>query len=108
MNFAPSQFNSKRLMKSTEKVQLITGSFPPMEAKELLLNLFGSEIQFYTIKNFSSEVCTGKPDRDSQEKVLKLRGTREKISNLLEEANAKNLLVEIQSSIVISCREKST
>lgn len=94
-------------MKSTEKVQLIEGNFTPAEAKELLLNLIGSKIQFHTSKNFSTEICTGQPDRKSVEKIVSLRKTRERVAELLENARSKNLTVEIESSITISWTEKT-
>lgn len=93
-------------MKGIEEVKLIEGEFDPIEAKELLLNIIGSKIQFHTTRNFSSEICLGKSDKKSVEKLISLREARQKIVDLLEEASKNDLMVDIQSSINISYRLK--
>ncbi len=89
-----------------EQVKLIEGRFASVEAKELLLNIIGSKIQFHTTKNFSTEICTGEPNENSLAKIGALRESRLKVIKLLEEAQADDLLVEIHSSISISCIPK--
>lgn len=93
-------------MKSMEKLKLIEGKFSPMDAKELLLNLIGSKIQFHTNKNFSTEICTGTPDIISLKKIISLRSTRERMIALLDEAQANDLKVEIKSTVKIYFTEK--
>lgn len=91
-----------------EKLKLIEGKFSPMDAKELLLNLIGSKIQFHTNKNFSTEICHGVPDTNSMEKIISLRSTRERMIVLLEEAQSDDLSIEIKSSVKIYFTEKGT
>lgn len=105
-NFAASNMEKELNMEKVQKVKLIDGAFTPMEAKELLLNLIGSKIQFHTNKNFSAEIRTGETDRSSLEKIISLQGTRQRINDLLGEAQGKDLIIEIQSSIIISIVEK--
>lgn len=94
-------------MKSMEELKLIEGQFSLTDARELLLNLIGSKIQFHTNKNFSTEICTGAPDIRSLEKIISLRSTRERLIALLEEAQSEDLTVEIQSTVQIYFTDKS-
>lgn len=94
-------------MKQMEDFELIEGEFSPKEAKELLLNLLGSKIQFHTNKNFSTEICTGEPEKRSLEKITALRSIRERMTALLEEAQQKNLSIEVRSSVKIYFSNKT-
>lgn len=89
------------------KIKLIDGKFSSNEAKEILLNMISSKIQFHTLKDFSSEICTGKPEIKSRERIKELRETKEDIIAILEQAEKENMVVEIQSSINISCTPKN-
>lgn len=73
-----------------------------MEAKEILLHIISSKIQFHSIKDFSSEIRTGEPEMKSQERIEELRETKKKTIALLEEAERENLIVVVQSSVSIS------
>lgn len=88
-----------------ENVRLIDGEFTPMDAKEVLLNLISSKIQFHTISDFSSGIRTGIPDKNSRERLSELRMAREKIIAYIEKAEKEGLLINIQSSITLSCTE---
>lgn len=89
-----------------EKVKLIEGEFTPTEAKEILLNMISSKIQFHTINDFSSDIRTGRPDTKSRERLAELRRAKEKITNFIKKAEKEGLLIDIQSSITLSCREE--
>ncbi len=89
-----------------EKVKLIDGEFTPLDAKEVLLNMISSKIQFHTINDFSSDIRTGSPDKKSRERLSELRSAREQIMAFLEKAEKEGLLVNIQSSITLSCAEE--
>lgn len=86
-----------------ENVKLIDGKFSPTEAKEILLNMISNKIQFHTIKDFSSEIRTGEPEMKSRERIKDLREAKKKIIALLEAAEKDNLVVEVLSSVTISC-----
>lgn len=85
-----------------DNLKLIDGEFSPMEAKEILLHIISSKIQFHSIKDFSSEIRTGEPEMKSQERIEELRETKKKTIALLEEAERENLIVVVQSSVSIS------
>lgn len=92
-----------------DNLKLIDGKFSATEAKEILLQLISSKIQFHTIKDFSSEIRTGEPEMKSRQRINELKETRNKIIALLEEAEKKNLTVGLQSSVNISfTTEKQT
>lgn len=91
-----------------DNVKLIDGKFSPMEAKEILLYMISSKIQFHTIKDFSSEIRTGEPEMRSRERIDELRETKKKIITLLAEAEKNNMIVELQSSVTISCTSGQT
>ncbi|MFD2517056.1 hypothetical protein [Salinimicrobium flavum] len=90
-----------------EELKLIEGQFSPTDAKELLLNLIGSKIQFHTNKNFSTEICTGAPDIKSLEKIFSLRSTRERLILILREAQNEDLSIEIKSTVQIYFTDKA-
>lgn len=87
-------------------LKLIDGKFNPDEAKEILLNLISSKIQFHTIKDFSSEIGIGEPDIRSRKRIAELRTIKEEILSLIEKTEKENLLLEVKSTITISCSPK--
>lgn len=89
-----------------EKVKLIQGKFSAEEAREILLNMIGSKVQFHTIKDFSSEIREGSPDFNSRERLSELRKAKDKVIALLEKAEKENMEVNIESSIQISFSSK--
>lgn len=92
-----------------ENLKLIDGKFNPIDAKEILLNMISSKIQFHTVKDFSSGIRKGEPELNSRERIEELRETKAKIISLMEKAERENLEVDIFSSITISCTaEKKT
>lgn len=85
-----------------ENLKLIDGNFSPREAKEILLSLISSKIQFHTVKDFGSEIRTGVPEFKSRDRINDLREAKQKIITLMEEADKQNMEVEIYSTITIS------
>lgn len=67
------------VMYKTETVNLINGTFAPEEAKELLLELLNSKINFHSRKNWSSQERFGKPELVSKQKMEYLAEARNKI-----------------------------
>ncbi len=55
-------------MKKNEALSLIDGKFSATDARELLMNLFLSNIQFHQMKNVSSQERFGKDDKLSVNK----------------------------------------
>ncbi|MFW5700162.1 MAG: hypothetical protein ACOCWM_00595 [Cyclobacteriaceae bacterium] len=86
-------------MKTTK---LITGQFTPIEAKEILLSLVDSKINFHKIKSLSSMVRCNQLDADSELKILALEKAKEQLLATLQQAINENCNLNIESTINIS------
>ena len=49
-------------MTTEENISLIEGNFNKQEAREVLLNIFSTKLQFHELRNFSSKERLGKTD----------------------------------------------
>ena len=92
-------------MNKVEKLTLIEGDFIFDEAKEILINMFSSKINFHNIKNWSSQERFGKDDEIAQKRIPALRNEMKKLEEILLEAKAKNKKLMITSQINISLLE---
>lgn len=90
-----------------KNLQLIDGKFSSSEANETLINMVSSMIQFHINKNFISEYRTGQSDNQSVNRIAELREVKENLLTLLKEAEKNNLMIELQSSVNISCVAKN-
>lgn len=88
-------------MKHHKTYSFIEGIFEPLDAKELLLELFREKMKFHNTKNFSSIIRFNKPIIGSKEKVDELRKTKEDIVRLIGIALANNKKLKIVSEIKI-------
>lgn len=89
----------------TEKFLFINGQYNPLEAKEILSELYHKNINFNKIKNFSSQVRFGENDPMALNHIEELKNNTEQISNLIEEAKTKNKNLQIHSFIEIKYEE---
>ena len=89
-------------MKNTETLTMIEGNFTHDEAKELLMNMFSSKINFHNIKNWSSNERFGMDDEIAQKRIPELRKEILKLLEILSEAKAKNRRLIITSEINIT------
>lgn len=90
-----------------KNLQLIDGKFNSSEANETLMTMVSSMIQFHINKNFISEYRTGQSDNHSVHQIAELREVKEDLLALLKEAEKNNLMIEVQSSVNISCVAKN-
>lgn len=86
-------------MKTTK---LISGSFAPDEAKEILNDMLTSKINFHNIKSFRSLVRFNHPHLASEARIKELQETREQLLALVQQAEEDNLNLRIESTINIS------
>ena len=93
------------LMKNTETLTIIDGNFAYDEAKEILMNIFSSKINFHNIKNWSSQERFGKDDAIAQKRIPALRNEMKKLEGILSDAKAKNKKLVVSSEINISLLE---
>lgn len=91
-------------MKKTEKIDLIKGTFSPSEARDILLDLLNSKINFHNKKNWSSRERFGKPDAESEQRLKHLKNSRNKIlrlfTKLIDEDNEEKF-VTLKSTMEI-------
>jgi len=92
-------------MKNKKKLTFIEGDFTYDEAKEILINIFSSKINFHTLKNWSSQERFGKDDEIAQKRIPALKNEMKKIEGILSEAKAKNKKLVVSSDIKISLLE---
>ena len=89
-------------MKKTETIELIKGTFTPNEAREILLQLLNSKINFHNLKNWSSRERFGKPDTYSQQRLKHLEESRKKVELLISKSVNEEKTITINSSIEIN------
>ncbi|WP_026994845.1 hypothetical protein [Flectobacillus major] len=92
-------------MSKFEKVELIEGIFTHEDAKEILINIFSTKIQFHELKNFSSQERFGEDDKVAQKRIPELKRSVGNILKVLEEAKKQNKYLKITSEINISLIE---
>jgi hypothetical protein len=89
-------------MKKKETITLINDSFTNEEAKDLLIQLFKSPINFYTIKNWSSQERYRKEDANSIKRIPALKNEMEKIQAIILKSKKEKKKIVVSSEINIS------
>lgn len=89
-------------MKKTETVDLIKGTFTPQEAREILLHLLDSKINFHNMKSWSFRERFGKPNADSEEKLKHLKESRKTVETLIAKSVTEEKTLTISSIIEIN------
>jgi hypothetical protein len=89
-------------MNKTEKITFINDSFTNEEAKDLLTHLFKSPINFYNIKNWSSQEMYRKEDSNSIEQIPALKNEMEKIQAIILKSKKEKKKIVVNSEINIS------
>ena len=89
-------------MTNTEKITLINDSLTNEEAKDLLIHLFKSPINFYNIKNWSSQERYKKDDEISQQRIPALIKEMEKIQAIILKSKKEKKKIVVSSEINIS------
>ena len=92
-------------MNKNEKLTLIEGDFSFDEAKEILISMYSSKINFHTMQNLSSLERFGKDDVIAQKRIPVLRNEMKKLEEILLEAKAKNKKLVVNSEINIALVE---
>lgn len=90
-------------MKTTK---LISGSFTPDEAKEILFEMLTSKINFHNVKSLSSLVRFNNPNLESELRIKELQQTKEQLIELIQQALADNLNLNVEATIEISFQAK--
>lgn len=101
MSHVICQAQLRKIMNNAENLTLIEGSFSCEEAKEILMNLFSTKMQFHKMKNFSSLERFGKGDEHALNRISKLKESTEILVKLLEKAHLEKKKLIIHSNINI-------
>jgi hypothetical protein len=89
-------------METKVDLLLINGIFSPDEAKEVLMNIFASKIQFHELKNLRAMITTNQDDKTSALRVQQLKETIDEFNAVFQQANENGLELSIQSHIEIT------
>lgn len=82
-----------------QEYKLVKGTFDLDEAREVLMSLINSKINFHAKKNLSSRERFGKIDQDSEKRIEELSISREQILQLLKHADESKQKITIISTI---------
>lgn len=88
--------------KNTTTLSLIEGDFSAEDAKEILLKMYGTKLNFHQRKNLSSNERFGKDDATSQIRIPALKENIEQIRVLTDAAIANKSRIVINSQINIT------
>ncbi|MFN8278316.1 MAG: hypothetical protein U0T84_12610 [Chitinophagales bacterium] len=80
------------------KFPLIKGEFLPSEARDLLVNLINSKIQFHQMRSFSHRERFGEVDHASEQRIEQLTQQRRNLQQMLEHAQG---VLSIRAEIVM-------
>lgn len=83
-------------------LNLISGTYTPAEAKEVLLKLVDIKISFHKIKNLKSQINYEMPNSDSETRLKELQEIRAHIVSLIQEAIASGSNVEVESILNVA------
>jgi len=95
------------LMKKNETLTIIDENFTSDEAKDVIMNLFSSKLNYHQIKNWSSQEKFGTNDEIAQEKIPALKNEMKRFEEILLEAKANNKKLVISSEINIELLENT-
>ena len=88
-------------MKTSKNITLIDGQFSVEEAKEILLNVFSSKLQFHQMKNFSNYERFGTKDENGRRRIDELKESITLIKNTLEDAKNAGFELVLKSNVSI-------
>ncbi len=81
--------------------KLIDSSYTVSEAREILLAILNSKIQFHQLKTFSHDIRFGRPDEHSEKRIKELEETRRAINDLLLEYENTDAKFNVQSMLTL-------
>ena len=93
-------------MKKKQDFKLIEGEFTPQDAKEVLINLYTSKINFHLMKNFSFSERFGKDDETANKRIPELKNSMAIISAIVEKAIDKQKTLIITATVNIKFADK--
>lgn len=84
---------------------LIDGTFPPEDAKEILVKMFSSKISFHELKNFSTIVSLGKEDEFAAKRIPQLKESISDINDFFENVDLSGKKVKIFARVEVEIQD---
>ncbi|MGK7392502.1 MAG: hypothetical protein ACNS60_19260 [Candidatus Cyclobacteriaceae bacterium M2_1C_046] len=89
-----------------QTTKLITGHFSPSEAKEILLTMVDTKINFHKIKSLSSMIRCNEPDVESEIRIQALKESKKQILEAIQHAADNNYNLKVESTIDLTFEPK--
>lgn len=89
-------------MKTHENIKLIDGLYSPEKAKEILVNVINSKIQFHALQSLTAWEKDGFKDVEINQRLLELKESREHVIKLFDHLDNTIKYVEMKASINIA------
>lgn len=86
---------------SVQTLQLISGTFTPEDALEILSDMIRSKINYHNLKNYTSIIRFDEEDQASTQRIKELSEMKEEISYQIRTAGLMNKKVKLYSSVYI-------
>lgn len=86
---------------SLEKIQLIEGTFNPIEAADVLLSLVTYKIKFHNLQLLNLEEKNGTSREQSEKRIAELKEAKNRITKIIMDARNSGTSLEIRSNIDI-------
>ena len=91
-------------MENKKSIKLIEGEFNVSDAKEILVNLIQSKIQFHEKKEFSSLIRFGLKDSISVKRIANLKKEIVELREFIQDLNEKKHKLIINTTIKIEIK----
>lgn len=88
-------------MESKKEIKLVDSDYLPGDARNLLFGLINGKMSFHNLELMKGLECSDDTLGECTQGLNDLKQTKEEISNLLNEANAQGLKVQLKGNIEI-------
>ena len=89
---------------TNEVVQLVTGTFNPAEAADVLLSLINYKIKFHSVQILNLQDGENDVIEKSEKRIEELKDAKNKMTQLILDARHKGQNLEINSMIKITTK----
>lgn len=98
-------FKNSPTTTTNELVQLVTGTFGPAEAADVLLSLINYKIKFHSVQILNLQDHETEAIEKSEKRIEELKIAKQKMTQLILDARSKGQNLEIDSVISISLKD---
>ena len=97
-------FKQTHTKETNEVVQLVTGTFSPAEAADVLLSLINYKIKFHSVQILNLQDGENDVIEKSEKRIQELKEAKNKMTRLILDARHKGQNLEIDSMISITLK----